>query len=55
MNKIIIGFDLTEIGREAQHAVDVIVRWATNSNLQFNAAKTKAMLFTRKQKAGTKI
>ena len=50
MNEIIIGYDLVQIGQEAQHAVNVIVRWATSNNLQFNASKTKAMLFTRKHK-----
>ena len=50
LNTIKTGTNTTQMGAEMQVALDTLSEWAVENNLQFNASKTKAMLFTRQTK-----
>ena len=45
-----IGNNLAEMGHLIQQDINKLMTWACHNNLRFNPDKTKAMIFSRKQK-----
>ena len=49
-NLIKSGRNMTQLGMHAQEGINKLCEWAERNSLQFNADKTKALVFTKKVK-----